>query len=209
MRKAVILLLCACSLTAASARSRSGSPGAEITIAVFDYADVAKVLPTALSEATRILTRTGVVPVWVLCPGSPAEITANPVCNREPAPGDVVLHILPRASSRLSNDTSAFGFAVPPQERWSAAFAGVYFDSIQQLSREHRTLAAPVFGAVIAHEIGHLLLGPGAHSRAGIMSPHWGREELKQVQQGLLIFAGSQAKQIRSNILNRSVTTRD
>jgi hypothetical protein len=25
----------------------------------------------------------------------------------------------------------------------------------------------------MAHELGHLLLGPGAHSKSGIIQPHW------------------------------------
>ena len=47
---------------------------------------------------------------------------------------------------------------------------------------------AKVLGIVMAHEIGHLLLGFGAHSSAGIMSGRWGKFEMDLVAAGLLGF---------------------
>ena len=35
-----------------------------------------------------------------------------------------------------------------------------------------------MLGCAIAHEVGHLLLGPSSHSAGGIMHGEWGSKEL-------------------------------
>jgi hypothetical protein len=39
-------------------------------------------------------------------------------------------------------------------------------------------------GALMAHEIGHVLIGSGIHSAAGIMKAHWGSRDLPLIRQG-------------------------
>ena len=46
-----------------------------------------------------------------------------------------------------------------------------------------------LLGAVMAHEIGHLLFGP-AHAHSGIMSPRLGPREMDLAARGALLFEG-------------------
>jgi hypothetical protein len=55
----------------------------------------------------------------------------------------------------------------------------------------------------IAHEIGHLLLGTQSHSHDGLMSAHWGREELLLAARGQLNFTAEQAETIRADVRAR------
>ena len=57
-----------------------------------------------------------------------------------------------------------------------------------------------ILGNVIAHEIGHILLGPGSHSETGIMSFPWGRKQLLDASRGLLLFTPEQARNILSKL---------
>ena len=45
-----------------------------------------------------------------------------------------------------------------------------------------------MLGSVMAHEIGHLLLGSHAHAISGIMRGHWESGELHQIAMGTLRF---------------------
>jgi hypothetical protein len=59
-------------------------------------------------------------------------------------------------------------------------------------------------GHVIAHEIGHVLLGPNAHSIVGIMRGTLLQEDWEKAAQGTLGFTQSQNQQIRTWISERS-----
>ena len=58
-------------------------------------------------------------------------------------------------------------------------------------------------GNVMAHEIGHLLLGPKAHSPAGIMKAKWNQQELQPAALASLRFTPQQADVIQNEVFNR------
>jgi hypothetical protein len=49
---------------------------------------------------------------------------------------------------------------------------------------------------VMAHEIGHLLLGRNSHSVSGIMRGTWGSAELRAIAQGALRFTRGERKRL-------------
>jgi hypothetical protein len=55
-----------------------------------------------------------------------------------------------------------------------------------------------VLAYVMAHEMGHLLLPPGAHSPSGIMRPDWDGDDLRHIASGSLQFTPAQANAIRA-----------
>jgi hypothetical protein len=55
-----------------------------------------------------------------------------------------------------------------------------------------------LLGSVIAHELGHLLLGEHSHSSGGLMQAHWRSEQLKRMEMGNLLFDATAAAQLRS-----------
>jgi hypothetical protein len=50
---------------------------------------------------------------------------------------------------------------------------------------------------VMAHEIGHMLLGSHAHAISGIMRGHWESSELHQIAMGTLLFLPLQEQRMR------------
>jgi hypothetical protein len=56
---------------------------------------------------------------------------------------------------------------------------------------------------MMAHEIGHLLLGVNSHSRRGVMSAPWDSNKLRQAEIGQLGFVRQQAAAIRAESLRR------
>jgi hypothetical protein len=60
-----------------------------------------------------------------------------------------------------------------------------------------------LLGAMMAHEIGHRLLGVNSHSREGIMSIPWDARKLQEVDRGQLGFTAEQASTVRAESLQR------
>jgi hypothetical protein len=60
-------------------------------------------------------------------------------------------------------------------------------------------------GTVIAHELGHLLLGSHAHSYAGVMTPIWRGEVLQLEAMGCLLFTHDQASLMRRRLADGNV----
>ncbi len=56
----------------------------------------------------------------------------------------------------------------------------------------------------MAHEIGHLLLGPKRHSRSGIMRARWDQEDLRLAAEARLRFTSQQAELIRAEVRART-----
>jgi hypothetical protein len=73
----------------------------------------------------------------------------------------------------------------------SGYMADAYIVAVQELSGRDGSDAGVLLGVVIAHELGHLLLGPG-HTRDGVMRASWGDRELKALSQRWLTFNAAQ-----------------
>jgi hypothetical protein len=61
-----------------------------------------------------------------------------------------------------------------------------------------------VLGNIVAHEVGHLLLGTGQHSASGIMAASWSHKQLVSAAQGLLRFDRAERARLRDNVGRRS-----
>jgi hypothetical protein len=61
-----------------------------------------------------------------------------------------------------------------------------------------------LLGAMMAHEIGHLLMGVNSHSREGIMSIPWDARKLQQINLGDLGFTPEQAATLKAEALHRA-----
>jgi hypothetical protein len=83
--------------------------------------------------------------------------------------------------------------------------AYVFVDRIERVSREAGQKAATVLAYVLAHELGHLLLPAGSHTKAGIMQARWDLKALSQAAQGVY-FTREQAARMRAKIVGLPTT---
>lgn len=173
----------------------AGEPdsSAAITVLVDNYTQASPaVLAGAEREASRILGEAGVRAVWLECPMQQSAAIEQGPCQKEPEATDIRLRILP-APIRNQFQHSVFGFAVHP------VLASVYYEYAERRARsDDAEFEAPIIlGCVIAHEIGHLLLGSNSHSSTGIMQPQWDRKQVRQIMMGRLLFTPGQSKFMR------------
>ncbi len=165
--------------------------GATITLRVFNYAGAsAGVIAQAEKEADYILGQAGVKMVWWDCLAKNAE----PGCSGVFGPNDLTLRILPgepKGLAALPEDT--FGFALLPSAATVYASRVEILASSIDADQEYPTL----LGDVMAHEVGHLLLGSSSHSQTGIMQAQWQTQTLRQGIKRLLHFTPEQASELR------------
>jgi hypothetical protein len=171
---------------------RAEEPSPTITVLVFNYTDASPAtIAGAEREAGRIFGGAGLRVVWLGCP-MPTGNLQGP-CQTPLKATELMLRI-DRAPARNTLQDNVFGFAAHP------AVATVYYEyAVRQATSDDAKFEAPmILGCVIAHEIGHLLLGSNSHSRAGIMQPDWERKQLRQLMTRTLLFTTEQSQLMRA-----------
>jgi hypothetical protein len=88
----------------------------------------------------------------------------------------------------------------------TGCYSDVFSDQAIALHATWNIALADILGTVIAHELGHLLLGSNSHSGVGIMKAHLQGEDLHRVSRGGLWFTNEQAERMRGK-LNRARPT--
>jgi hypothetical protein len=176
----------------------------ELSISVYDYAHVpTEVLAEAEQGARRIFQQAGVETVWVTCLPKPEKIESY-ACDTVNMT-HVVLKILPHDafSTQLRDRSNVLGDALV-DEKGVGYYAYAFYDRVQRVADEHR-LRHALLGDVLAHEIGHLLLGSKSHAVGGIMSAHWNGEELRRISEGTMFFTPNQSRLMRDRVGSRQV----
>jgi hypothetical protein len=181
-----------------------------LSVLLFDYAEVG---PTELDEAKQrvaaIFRKAGIDLEWRLffqpigAPSPPAQYASG----RCVLPLNLVLpakraHSSMRKLLRLPK--TALGFALTQTD------AGAYGDTVyvfvsqveEVVRRERFARLGAILGPIIAHELGHLLLGRG-HSHNGLMSAEVGELTVRLAGGNALHFTSQQAKRLRAAMEER------
>jgi len=168
------------------------NPGPTLTVQIYNYSQASPaILAQAKHQAGRILGAAGLQVIWVECPAKPLANENPGPCQKSPEAGDLRLRILPTPIQNQFQE-SVFGFAVHP------VLASVYYDfALRRAKSDDAEFEIPiVLGGVIAHELGHLLLGSNGHSGKGIMQPRWEPNQVRQLMMGTLLFTPEQSKRM-------------
>jgi len=164
----------------------------KISVAVYDYFGVpAGVREEGLHIAEKSLRRAGVTANWGRCvdPGNPAQILMN---------------ILPEAmAQRIAGNPRQLGHSITAGPGKFGSTGYVFRDRIAKVAEAWAIPEAVLFGNVLAHEIGHLLLGDDSHSPAGLMRAAWAADDFKAMLRDGLMFETGQARQLRANVERR------
>jgi hypothetical protein len=159
--------------------------------------DLAGLSPTVIKEAetvvTRIYSQIGVQITWREIVGfeEPTAIAqAADVVH-----GESIIHVglLSAGMEHLVRpDRGTLGMALS-----GTRLVRVFVNRVEHVARSAQEEVADVLGHVMAHEIGHLLLGPDAHSTAGLMAATL---DLPRIALGGLWFDRAQAAIIQARL---------
>jgi hypothetical protein len=97
----------------------------------------------------------------------------------------------------------SMGVAPSPGDGSRGTTAYVYIDRVKSFSATHRVASEYVLACALAHEIGHLLLPPNAHSANGIMRDSWHPTLFPPKAPGVPGFPLEQARLLRLRAQSR------
>ena len=201
-----ILLTVAAASSAGKEKPGGVEPLFQITVRVYNYAGVTSgTLLRAEEEGTRIFRKAGVEVAWLECGISPSPEGQVPPCQTPSGAIAVNLRILPPSmAARFESSREEMGFALVSARTGSASDAWVFYQRVEDAAESELASASQILAYAMAHEIGHLLLGPDHHSREGIMCAHWNQKSLEEVSQGQMLFSRDQARLIRDQVKTRT-----
>lgn len=192
------------------AEARSGAlEGADLTVSVrlYNYAHVSpNEMARAQKSAARILNSAGLKTVWLDCPWHRRDSARNKACRQPLGPTGLFIRILSRRmGSRLKFPRQTLGIAFLPRDGGPGRYASVFYHRIKDASRYSYFTRGEILGHVLAHEIGHLLLGSGNRFLDGIMHAHWSSRRRQLVVGDELCFTTQQGEIIREEVLARTL----
>lgn len=176
-----------CSRVSASAPP-GGAGEQKLTIVIYDRAGVrAEMLAGAENTTSGILARAGVQAVWRegINPAERRDAVHVPIDD----PATLVVTLQPESEIAHYGVRSACG--------------GIAYNSSVVIFVNKFDATATWLGHIIAHELGHILLGPNAHTVTGIMHGTFVKQDWVQASQGMLRFTKSQSQQMRNWIAER------
>jgi len=180
-----------------------------LTIRLYNRAEAPTELLSAAAEIGRqIFSQAGLDTVWVICGSSPDQ-PSHASCHESPGKSVIRVNVLNREmASKIGTAPEAFGVAFP-SKRGFGLIAAVFHHRIAELERDWGRDGDLLMGHILAHEIGHLLLGFSSHAQRGIMSALWEETEMMHAEQGTFNFYKSQARRMRKQVQARVEHDRD
>ncbi len=133
--------------------------------------------------------------------GAPAPTWSELDCARFEWPAYLAVRIVPRS---MHSASEVFGVAFLSDEG-TGCYSDVFYDRARELHADWNVGLSDILGNVMAHELGHLLLGSNSHSGAGIMRAQWQAEELRRLSRGSLWFTSEQASHMRGKLNGASL----
>jgi hypothetical protein len=167
-----------------------------MTVVTYDYEGVpAHIRAAAEGHATRIYREIGVDLRWRDATGlGPQRLDGDGTVA-------VVMAIASRDMTNGKNRPDDVLGTAPRGHEGLGAIAYAYYGRIDDLARlSQNGRVAPILGSVFAHEIGHLLLPPHAHSDTGLMRADWDGQQIVHALRGTLRFTAEQAALIRQRL---------
>jgi hypothetical protein len=171
-----------------------------LIIRIYDNAGVlAADRARAIERARAILVTADLDIEWRDCSSGGTMRTG---CAGPAAAGELVVRLV--RSPKGAEHELALGNSLIDSATGGGTLATVFVDRVESIAGRGRTDRAAIMGRVIAHEIGHLLLGTNAHAETGLMREIWTLAELTRNRAQDWMFSATQ----RQNLRDASIGTR-
>jgi hypothetical protein len=197
MRISLVVVLLSVGLAISSTRAEARDE-AVIRVRIYDYVGIA---PDMLADAQRLAANfyrpTGLVIDWAPAFRPHGRKDGNHEYGKLQ---DFTINVL--SGSMVARSTwapDALGTAVvAPNGGGSIAY--VLYDRLKNAATASGWQVKDLLAVVIAHELAHLLLGPGSHSSDGLMRSTWDVSELRRIQPSSLALTPEHIAGIRERL---------
>ncbi len=182
---------------AASESTNPNEDSPKVTILLFDFASLSEKVQKPMQErAGRFYQQAGVELKWAPCPTVEGTLALYPNCTGYKEATHLMLRILRAAPKGMKTDAKGEALLGP-------RIVNVFWDRVQNEATRHNVPISDMLAQVIAHEIGHLLLGSNSHSPSGIMMGKWRLEDLGSISRGGVGFTSQQCEHIQMEVKKR------
>lgn len=192
------LLLLVATIWSLPVAARSHTPVVvELTVSVFNDAGLSPdVLNTAKVRAGFIFWRAGFEVHWLSC-GIPDRVAVDAGCARISYPSHLSLRLVSFGAA-AGGETLGQSFL---DDEGDGSYAYVYVRAVQSLMSGAYLREGELLGNVMAHELGHLLLGPHSHGVFGLMAARWASTDLQLASRGQLTFTPEESARLFARFL--------
>jgi hypothetical protein len=154
-----------------------------------------RVLERARCSVEQTLNAVGIEPVWRPCHSG--------VCADPPRRGEVIVRL---ANATALSQQDSLGYSLVDPAEQAGTLATIFEDRVRTLAAGAQVDEGQLLGRVIAHEIGHLLLGTSTHGESGLMRANWFAEELQRARAADWVFSTGEAFNMRYRLAVRGGT---
>jgi hypothetical protein len=170
-------------------------PAPILTVRVYNHAVIPRGnLEAAEREAQNIFGMAGVQLQWVECGLTPEQTEKIAACDRILGHSGPSLKLIPESmAAGLPRPSEQFALAIP-----TTIF--VFCQRVRDAAEKSGILEARLLGGILAHELGHEVLGGSSHSPSGIMKAHLSGSDFSLAERGALRFTDKQSRQLRANL---------
>jgi hypothetical protein len=172
-----------------------------LIIRIYDSVGLASErLATAHHAVSAVLKPAGIDITWRDCQRARTD-ASGPSCNGALEVSEVIIRIV-NSGSKQGDDR--LGYSSVDVQNHADCLATVFADRIEAMAGRTQSDPGTLLGHVMAHEIGHLLMGTSTHSPIGLMRERWSDDEVRRRNPIDWRLTGSDAKNARFGLLERS-----
>jgi hypothetical protein len=166
----------------------------KVKILLFDFVSLPEETQQRVQDrVAEIYREAGVEMEWIPCSTGEGQTALYPRCTGYENTSHLFLRIHPNIRKGMKSE--AAGEAII-----AARIINIYWDRVQSEAHTVRVPVPEVLAHGIAHEIGHLLLGPNSHAPAGIMAARWRSRDLIDIFRGGLRFTPQECDRINAGV---------
>lgn len=197
-------------LTAFTCAADLGADGPRLVIRIYGgEVDDAGARLGAIRTAAAIVEDAGIIADWRDCT---PDAVRRP-CTRPRAVRDLIVRIVPTdiagtaalrgtLETRRNVDDSGLvlGFATIEAGIGRGVVATIFMDRVQTVAHRAHVDSSLLLGRILAHEVGHLLLGTNGHGRTGLMREVWTDAELASNRHDDWVFTRPERRRLRAGL---------
>ena len=199
MRWTWVVALAMASVIARAERAAPPVASEILTVIVLNHAAVPdRILREMFHDLELILTPAGIPAVFLVCPVS-LEPSRPALCSEPLRPDRVLLQLLP---GQPVERVHSVGSSTLDRATGTACIK-LYANLAEFIARDSGWSWSELLAHLAAHEIGHILLASGEHSRNGIMRAVWSPAELLVLRHPQALFDGRQAAKMQLALATR------
>jgi hypothetical protein len=177
------------------------NPALKLMVRVYQGARADRnILLRAQRYANGVMKRAGVELQWVNCTFSRVDESPRSLCANESNSAWTKITIMPRSMVTRERSPDVFAFTLP-------SGVVIFSNTIRAFASWYRFNESDVLGAVITHELGHVLLGPG-HGSSGLMQADLTPNNFRSFVSGTLRFSPQEVGLMQAR-LRTTRSTRD